>query len=339
MLMQEVWVILVLDIMSKNKLKRLAMDYTKEEKLISHIIQMMKAKAMGEAKHQITKRSAHAKTLAVLKGYLKIESKLPASLKTELFKEGAIYPAIIRLSNSSVKDKKDFKKDVRGFAIKIQVNNQIQDLILVSTKHMPLRHMEGFEAALCILNGVNPIASMIRLCQNIRWSELIKLILTRKHETSPLDISYYSMTPYACNQEVVKYRLMPTSHYHSHKPFWLTATYLRDNMKKHLKTHRATFDLMIQLQKPGMPIEDVSATWSERESPFIKVGELMIKPQAFDTPKRWAMGEKLSYSPGNTLVSHRPIGELNRARVRIYQEMAHFRKQRNRKTLDNTNKN
>lgn len=65
------------------------MDYTKEEKLIGHIIQMMKAKAMSEAKHQITKRSAHAKTLAVLKGYLKIESKLPASLKTELFKEGA----------------------------------------------------------------------------------------------------------------------------------------------------------------------------------------------------------------------------------------------------------
>ena len=314
------------------------MDYTKEEKLIGHIIQMMKVKAMSEAKHQITKRSAHAKTLAVLKGYLKIESKLPSSLKTELFKEGAIYPAIIRLSNSSVKDKKDFKKDVRGFAIKIKVNNQIQDLILVSTKHMPLRHMEGFEAALCILNGIKPIASMIRLFQNIRWSELWRLILNRKHETSPLDISYYSMTPYACNQEVVKYRLMPTSHYHSHKPFWLTSTYLRDNMKKHLMTHRATFNLMVQLQKPGMPIEDVSATWSERESPFIKVAELMIKPQEFDIPKRWAMGEKLSFSPGNALINHRPIGALNRARVRIYKEMAQFRKERNKKTLENINK-
>lgn len=301
------------------------MNGQKEERLLNHIVQMMKQKALHEYKHKPLKRSAHAKTLAILKGYLKVESHLPYALKTEFFKEGAIYPAIIRISNSSSKEKKDSKKDIRGFAIKVWVKGETQDFILVSTKHMPIRNIEGFEAALCVLNKIKPIGSGIRLIRNTRISELLKLALNMKHETSPLDITYYSITPYAYKNTVVKYCVVPTSRYHSKRPFYLTDTYLRDNMKKHLKSHCATFDFKVQLQKEGMSIEDASQNWSEVASPFIKVGEVRIGPQIFDTSKRRRMGEKLSFSPGHALRAHRPKGGLNRARVKIYQEMARFR--------------
>ncbi len=91
---------------------------------------------------------------------------------------------------------------------------------------------------------------------------------------------------------------------------------------------KATFDFMVQFQKRGMAIEDLSQEWDEKISPFIKVGEVIIKPQIFDTKKRRVLGEKLTFSPGYTLAEHALVGIINKARVIIYRHIADFRKKR-----------
>lgn len=302
------------------------MSSTFSVKLTSDIIQMMQKKASQMYGHSMIKRSAHTASLATLKGSLKIEENLPKEIRVGIFKEATTYPVWIRISNSNTRVKNDAKKDVRGFAIQVSSQDQLQDFILVSTKYMPLRDLKAFHGIISLTNGVHPIKSIITLLAHTNLSSALKLLLTLKHETSPLDIPYYSITPYRCGNQVVKYSLIPTSAYKSKHPTRLTPTYLRDNMKRHLTNYKATFDLMIQVKKQGMSIEDVSDLWNEKQSPLIKVGEITIQPQQFDTPTRRRLGEGLTFSPGHSLKVHAPVGTLNMARTIIYSQMQKFRK-------------
>jgi len=92
---------------------------------------------------------------------------------------------------------------------------------------------------------------------------------------------------------------------------------------------------MIQVQKDPdrMPVEDAGVKWSENESPFIKVASLRISPQTFRTKERDELAENLSFSPAHSLIEHRPIGGINRARVEIYRHLSEFRHKRNNKRL------
>ncbi len=303
------------------------MKLNKEEKMIYQIIYMMQEMALRKGKNKQITRSAHAKSLGLVKAYFKVSENLPEDLAVGIFKKGKIYPALIRISNSSNKVKKDSKKDVRGFALKLLVaDGKKQDFILVSTKHMPLRNIEAFHGILSLLNGVKPIRALVNVLRNTNFTQLMKLAVDLKHDTSPLDIKYYSMTPYKYGNQVVKYCIVPTSRYKSQKPSYLSERYLIENMKKHLQMYEATFDFMIQFQRAGMSVEDISQEWDEKISPFIKVGEIIIKPQKFDTPRRRMIGEQLSFSPGHTLLEHGPVGTLNKARILIYKRMAEFRR-------------
>ena len=303
------------------------MAHTSSEKLISEIVQIMQHKACEAYGHSHIKRSAHAASLATLKGTLTIEENLPQTVRVGLFEKAHTYPVWIRVSNSNPKVKNDAQRDVRGFAIQLQAQDQLQDFILASTPYMPLKDLQAFHAILSLSSGRQPIRSLLTLISHTHIPSIFKLLGTLKHESSPLDRSYYSITPYCCGNQVVKYSLIPTSSYKSKRPKRLTPTYLRDNMKRHLSSHQATFDLMIQLKKKGMSVENASDVWDEKVSPVIKVGKITIPPQLFDTPQRKLFGERLTFSPGHSLKEHRPVGTLNRARSVIYNEMQKFRKQ------------
>jgi hypothetical protein len=106
-------------------------------------------------------------------------------------------------------------------------------------------------------------------------------------------------------------------------------------MEKHLAANEASFDFMIQVQKnpSRMPVEDAGVEWSEKESPFIKVATLRISAQVFRTREREDLAEDLSFSPAHSLIEHRPVGGINRARVEIYQYLSEFRHKQNNKPL------
>jgi hypothetical protein len=158
----------------------------------------------------------------------------------------------------------------------------------------------------------------------------------KKNQTSPLDIRYWSTTPYLFgNDKAVKYSIVPTSNYKSILPATLSDSYLSDNMEVHLAKDEASFDFMVQFQKDPtlMPVEDASIEWKEQDAPFVKVATIRIPPQAFRTPERNELVEEFSFSPGQALVEHQPIGSLNRARVEIYWRLSVFRHQRDKRKM------
>jgi hypothetical protein len=182
----------------------------------------------------------------------------------------------------------------------------------------------------------SPLVFALRLVVSGDFHIINELRKATQNQTSPLDIRYWSTTPYLCGIDlIVKYSLVPTSRIKSPLPPKLTDHYLTENMEKHLVANEASFDFMIQVQKDPsrMPIEDAGVEWSEKESSFIKVATLRIPAQAFRTREREDLAEDLSFSPAHSLIEHRPVGGINRARVEIYQYLSEFRHKQNNKPL------
>ncbi|MGL6108366.1 hypothetical protein [Romboutsia sp.] len=309
-----------------------------EYQYIDNIINIFKEKLEKDYKCGQTKRDAHPKSLGLLKAKFIVNSNLPKALRVGIFKDSKTYPAIIRISNSNPKVQGDNKKDIRGFAIKlldapgkklIDDEKNTQDFLLVSTKTLPLGTVKLFHDAVYYNFKVNPLVFLCKMISSGNLNKLKDIALSRKHDTSPLDISYYSTTPYMFGQEIVKYCIIPTSKYKSKLPSKLSYSYLSDNMQQHLRESEATFDFMIQIKKHNMPVEDASVKWCDKKSPYIKVGEIVIDKQEFINKKRAILAENLSFSPAHCLVDHKPIGGINRARIKIYKEMSTFRHKRN----------
>jgi hypothetical protein len=158
---------------------------------------------------------------------------------------------------------------------------------------------------------------------------LRKTVSKRPH--SPLDIQYWSTTPYKLDAGAMKFSLRP--HFDS-LPVHCTASadQLRRALVAQLKDHEARFDFLVQEQTDAvtMPIEDPTIPWDETRSPYRQVASLRIPPQQFDSPERTKFGENLSFTPWHALPDHRPLGGINRARKELYEIMSTRRHEWNR---------
>lgn len=285
-----------------------------------------------------TKRDAHPKTVGLLRALFIIEADLPAELRVGIFKKAQSFECYVRTSNASGKIQSDAISDARGFAIKLMTSpsknadTEIplgQDFVLMSSPVMPLGTVALFRDAVYYTIESSPLLLAAKFFITGNALVLLGLLKLRISPSSPLDIRYWSTTPYLLGKNhAVKYSLLPTSKHVSKPTEKLSDTYLSDAMQKHLDKHTASFDFCVQMQKDGMPIEDAGALWDETQSPFIKVATLKIPKQNFRTQECESLAETLSFSPGNALPEHAAIGGLNRARIRIYKVLSKFRHER-----------
>jgi len=98
-------------------------------------------------------------------------------------------------------------------------------------------------------------------------------------------------------------------------------------MAETLREREVAFDFLVQIQTDShaMPIEDASVVWPERRSPFVPVARLVLPVQELDSPAQMSFAENLSYNPWHSIEGHRPLGNQNRARRRIYLELSKLR--------------
>lgn len=312
-----------------------------EDDNIRRIIEVLRRQQVKAHKPGRTLRDAHTKRIALVEAEFTVEAGLPESLRVGLFAEPRRYDAWVRFSSASEKPRSDAIEDVRGAAIKLRdVPGQripesdeptTQDFLMISAPTMPLGTVRMFRIAVALINQYSPILFAILLLVTGRLGVLKALKAMNIKPTSPADIRYWSTTPYLFGPDrAAKYSIVPTSAYRSRLPEKPGETYLGDNLEQHLAQADATFDFMVQLrtEPESMPIEDAAVEWREDQAPFVKVATLRIPKQQFRTAERDSMAAALSFSPGHALVQHRPIGGVNRARMRVYREQADFRQKR-----------
>lgn len=262
-----------------------------------------------------------------------VPDTLPADLRVGLFASPQTYEAWIRFANASSQTDKD--KDVRGMAIRLSgvagenltPGETRQDFVLNSHPVMVspnarefLELMKAMEAG-----GLQEAGYFLKHPK----SALIGLE-SREHPTSHLDIPYWSTTPYLFGPgRAVKYIVRPCDPPKITKALHVTDTYLTDALREHLEQGDACFDFMIQLQTDphAQPIEDASVEWKEHDAPYRAVARIHIPLQEIGDPVTTSACEDTAFNPWHSLVEHRPLGSMNRARREIYQAMAEFRRQ------------
>ena len=91
------------------------------------------------------------------------------------------------------------------------------------------------------------------------------------------------------------------------------------------------FDFMVQVQTDPhlMPVEDASVHWPEDVSPYVTVARLRLPAQRFDSDEQLAFADVLRFNPWHSRPEHKPLGNSNRARRRMYWELAHLRQRMN----------
>jgi hypothetical protein len=310
-----------------------------EERRIASIERLMRSKLEKDYHPGDTRRDAHPKHLGLLEGVFTVAKDLPLELRVGLFAEPRVYQAWVRSSSASGKPQSDAIRDVRGFAIKLRgVGGEkipesdepgTQDFVLLSMPRMPLGTVKLFEQAIYYSTRWSLALFAAKMLLTGQKAVLEGLNEGRQHQTSPLEIRYWSTTPYQFgSSRIVKYSVIPTSGTPTALPAVLTENYLTEAMERRLRSETISFDFAVQFRKGDMSITDAAPRWDETVSPFLKVATLTIPPQVFRNEERDRLAESLSFSPGHARVEHRPVGSINRARMHVYRTLSDFRHQR-----------
>jgi hypothetical protein len=284
-------------------------------------------------------RKDHPKSHGLVWGEFKVEDNIPESLQVGIFAESKTYPIWMRFSNASEATKRgqlksDLEPDIRAVAIKLlQVEGEkvlddeqeTQDFLLINHPIFIVRDAQGF--ANLTKAGVGQ-ANEEELRSLEPTFAVIKEIVS-KQVTNPLLIQYWSTTPYQLGSQAIKFSVKPHQQDTSGS-IPNSENYLREAIVRYLTEdgQEATFDFLAQLyvNEEKTPIENPMQEWQEQDAPFIKLATITIPSQKFDFEERKRLDEGLSFTPWHTLPEHAPLGSINLARKKVYQEIAKARR-------------
>jgi catalase len=290
------------------------------------------------------RRGQHAKATGCVTAEFRIADDLPSDLQHGIFRQlGHTFSAIVRFSNSQGTFDKDGTGAARGLAIKLLDvvgtravegdGDSTQDFLMVDHPVFPFPDPKAYVETMSrknipLIGDVVALAHLALLEPN--ELKIVKDIRA-KHVASPLEIKYWSGTPFwlgpAAGEEghAVKYSVVsrqanrnaPPDH-----PEALPGDYLTQALARDLHSQEAVFDFKVQLQTDPirMPVEDVSAKWDEKDSEPVPVATVRIAPQRVDGSGDLATRcESMSFNPWHALAEHRPLGGMNRLRKVVYQ--------------------
>lgn len=127
---------------------------------------------------------------------------------------------------------------------------------------------------------------------------------------SPLQIAYWSATPYRLGEGAMKFSVIPRC---THPPLDLgsasdLANALREAVASHLANRGALFAFRVQprTDAQAMPVQDPTVEWDESLSPFQKVATLRLPVRDINSPDRREADERQSFSPWHALEEHQP---------------------------------
>jgi hypothetical protein len=148
---------------------------------------------------------------------------------------------------------------------------------------------------------------------------------------NPLANEYFSCTPYLLGPgQAMQYSFHPLTKVATRiprLPLRPPDNYIRDNLAASLREVDATFEMRLRLQKDAFlqPIEQGAVLWDPARTPYIPVARIHIPAQEFRSDAQFEFARQLTWNPWHSVPEHRPLGNQNRARKRLYFEMSRYR--------------
>ncbi|SDN54770.1 hypothetical protein SAMN05216360_10980 [Methylobacterium phyllostachyos] len=301
-------------------------------------------------------RASHGKMHGAAIGELEVLPNLPPWLRQGLFAEQARYPVVARLANVPGEIASDAVATQRGFAFKVigvpgtmlpeHARERTQDFVLDSgdrfaagTAAQFLANHRALEHGSQIPDGVKAAISSVSRAGNAALDAVgagsALLDFFGHPRVHPLAEAYFSQAPLRFGDYIAKLAVVPMGPAQralADAPVEIGTDpdALRTATVGYLRDHDATFDVRVQLctDLDRMPVEDASAEWRENESPYQTVARLRFpRQEAFSPERRAHVDEALSFCVSHSLAAHRPLGSINRARLRAYPALARLRRQ------------
>jgi len=334
--------------------------YPDEEESLNKIIDLMADQMRGRFKPGGYERGGNTKTHGVLRATVTIRDDLPEYCRKGIFANPRSYPAYVRYAGPGPDVPSDIE-DVGFMSMSVKLmgvpGKKVMDLINLTD--VEKFSQEKFTQDFITTSG-GPTFVTPNTRENVKlqyWSLLHMPLfyfinpkdshlldaamqsLWNETQYNPLGQRYWSCTPYLLGEgQAVMYSFVPKTQVETKIPGLpfgkVPFNYLRENMIKTLNDHDVEFDLMIQIQTDPhlMPIEDSSVRWPEKLSPFIPAATVHIPKQQFESEALIEFTKRLKMNPWHCLPEHRPLGNLNRARLRLYSELSKFRQDMNQTT-------
>ncbi|MET0501383.1 MAG: catalase family protein [Candidatus Binatia bacterium] len=291
-------------------------------------------------------RGGNTKTHGVVRGEFVVRGDLPEEFRKGVFAEPATFRAWVRFGGPGPALPPDIE-DVGVLSIGIKLmgvpgpklledEKFTQDFTGITTPIFTTPDVkENAKLQAASLKGL-PLFYFINPFDSHLLDALMQGLWART-QSSPLETEYWSCVPYLLGEgKAMQYAVRPKSKERSRVPrlpLRPPDNYLREAMAATLARQDVEFDFLVQLQRDPhlMPIENASVRWPEKLSPFVPAATLRLSKQKFDSPAQLAFAHNLSYNPWHCLPEHRPLGNQNRGRYRIYQELSRLRQ-----TMNNT---
>jgi len=285
-------------------------------------------------------RGGNTKTHGIVRAEFIVHDDLPPELRRGIFAQPRTYPAWVRFSGPGPYITPDID-DVGFMSIGIKLmrvagpklmeeEKFTQDMFAVSTPTFVTPDVRA-NAQLQIESLKN---AQIFYFLNLHQHHVLDLIMQSlwiKTQSSPFEAPYFSCVPYLLGEgQAMQYSVWPKTERRTRiprLPFRPPDDYLRDAMVAALNSGDVELDIRLQLQRDShlMPLENNAVLWPEKLSPRISAATLRIPRQKFDSAAQLDFAKKLSYNPWHCIAEHRPLGNQNRARRRMYWALATLR--------------
>jgi hypothetical protein len=311
-----------------------------EDELVRTIIDEMSGYMHEHYRPGSYERAGNTKTHGVVRATFVVRDDLPGRFRKGVFAEPRAYPAWVRFSGPGPALPPDID-DVGVLSIGIKLMAVPGPKLLEDEKFT--QDFTGISTPIFTTPDVRANARLQILSRRglpifYFFSHLLDgafQALWARTQTSPLETQYWGCVPYLLGpDQAMQYSVLPRTTKRTPVkglPFRPSDHYLRENMAARLSREDVELDFLIQLQTDSyrMPIENASVRWPEKLSPSVPVATLHIPKQTFDSPAQLAFAHRLSFNPWHAIAEHRPLGNQNRARYRIYQELSRLRQEMN----------
>jgi|GEM_PF-409375 len=295
----------------------------------NRIIGYLRKVLLRKYKNKEVKRAFHAKTIGLVRGVMTVNEGLEDRFRKGLFSEEKSYNVLVRFSNASPKPSADINKAIRGMAIKVFVDEPkkiVNDIILTN-------------AEIFFSGDANKQMTGAKIAVGNFWQKLIagavilvtfpqraiRFLQQRIRTPQVLEEKYFSATPYKFGkEEVLKWIAEPDITHDKLLPAEPKPDFLRKRLDQFLSNKEAIFNLYVQLQRDAenQPIEDPFVVWTSKPHPVAKIR--LFKEQ-INTEDRNQLDKSVSFSPGNSIPEHAPLGALNAIRACVYSTLAEER--------------
>jgi hypothetical protein len=289
-------------------------------------------------------RGGNTKTHGIVRAEVTIRDDVPAHMRHGIFAEPRTFKAWVRYSGPGPVWSADIE-DIGFLSMAIK---------LMGVPGPKLMNDERFTQDLfgtCVPTFVSPDTRANAQLQH--WSyqnaavfyffnftephvlDSIMNSLWTRTQSSPLECAYFSTVPYLLGEgQAMQYSFQPRLRSRTpvpNLPGRPPDNYLRQAMVATLGRQDVEFDICVQMQTDPflMPIENAAIMWPTKLSPRVAVATVHIPRQTFDLPEQIAFARVLSYNPWHCLAEHRPLGNISRARKRLYWEASQLRQRMN----------